>query len=173
MTRLKQVASVKAIVNRVYKARLLSLLSGLLVSALITGCSVMQEGKSNPSDVTEDAQQQLNVERLLGQKWRLLSIQAEGIEADASGTKVSLAFNTDKQQVYGFAGCNNYFGQYTVTDNSLVFGYLGMTRKMCHTGMELEGKFGRLMSKVASYSFEDNKLHFYDSDKRLLAILTK
>ena len=82
MTRLKQVASLKAIVNRVYKARLLSLLSGLLVSALIAGCSAMQEGKSNPSDITEDAQQQLNVERLLGQKWRLLSIQAEGIEAD-------------------------------------------------------------------------------------------
>jgi len=52
-------------------------------------------------------------------------------------------------RAYGNAGCNHWFAPYAVDGNTISFGMLGSTRKMCAPAlMEQEQRFIDAMSKV-------------------------
>lgn len=45
--------------------------------------------------------------------------------------KPNLHFNPEEKQISGFAGCNRYFGSYTITGDTLVFDHIASTKKAC------------------------------------------
>lgn len=64
-------------------------------------------------------------------KWNLVALNDNGtaISLDSAEEPVFVTF--DGQKINGNAGCNNFFGNYTLKDNTLMVQGVGMTRKMC------------------------------------------
>ncbi|MBC9251761.1 META domain-containing protein [Pseudomonas alcaligenes] len=55
----------------------------------------------------------------------------------------------DDGRAYGNAGCNHWFASYTLTDDKLVFGPAGSTRKMCAPAlMEQEQRFLQALGTI-------------------------
>jgi heat shock protein HslJ len=72
-------------------------------------------------------------------------------------------------QMSGSAGCNSMMGSYVLQGDSLTFGPLATTKKMCEPERnEREGIVLELLAKVASASVERQTLSLYDSDNFLL-----
>ena len=65
-------------------------------------------------------------------------------------TTQNLTFEAGK--VSGNAGCNNFFGAYTVKSSSLTFGALASTRKACQASiMEQENLFLKRLSSTKRF----------------------
>lgn len=92
-----------------------------------------------------------------------------------SATKPTITFAALSSRVSGNAGCNNYFGDYTITNNTLTLGELAATKKMCgEDAMQVEDMFLETMNKVGGYRIQDNVLTLYaKSDQSVLITATK
>lgn len=87
-------------------------------------------------------------------EWKLSRINGE----DVSLTRpITLNVNTAEQKVSGFAGCNQYFGNFTTDKNSLKFRLLGSTKMFCDS-MDTETKFLDALAQINSFSTEGNTL---------------
>ncbi|WP_159018968.1 META domain-containing protein [Algibacter sp. L3A6] len=82
---------------------------------------------------------------------------------------LTITFDTEAKKISGFSGCNNFFGSFTITDGGLQFGQMGSTRKMCAGGAnKIESEMLQLLSKVNTFSFENNTLNLKADDAILL-----
>ena len=82
---------------------------------------------------------------------------------------LTLKFDKDTKTVSGFAGCNNFFGSFTAENGSLTFSKMGSTRKMCFgDANKIEAKTLELLSKINTFSFEDNVLILKESENILI-----
>jgi hypothetical protein len=79
------------------------------------------------------------------------SLAASPLENTWQIGKQSIEFKAGK--VSGFAGCNNFFGEYTTKGARLSFSALGSTRKACEKDvMDEESKFLNQLGSVKTYS---------------------
>lgn len=141
---------------------------------ILTGCNITDSASQTEQQQTAQVgKNHSNIERLTMHKWRLISMQKYVIAKGEISKPITVTFDKTTQRVSGFAGCNNYFGTYTASEDKLGFSYLGMTRKMCRAGMKLEGLFSKTISLVASYKITDDKLMLFDKDENLIAELSK
>ncbi|MDX1435763.1 MAG: Gmad2 immunoglobulin-like domain-containing protein [Anaerolineales bacterium] len=82
--------------------------------------------------------------------WTLMS---NGGSAVIEGTFIDISFGDDGQ-VTGSAGCNSYFGPYTIDGDSISVGELGVTRVACPEPpglMEQETAYLSLLQTAATY----------------------
>lgn len=96
-------------------------------------------------------------------EWTVIKIK--GLEKLSSSP--TIAFQVEDSKVGGFAGCNNYFSTYTISENTLSFGNTGSTRKMC-PDMSVEDTFLRLLPKIARYEIVKKELYLYDQTDEIL-----
>jgi len=81
-------------------------------------------------------------------EWTVIKIK--GLEQlSASPT---MTFEKEDTKVAGFAGCNNYFATYTVSENTLSLGPVGATRKLC-PDMSVEDVFFKNLPNIARFDF--------------------
>jgi len=67
-------------------------------------------------------------------------------------------------RISGTNGCNNYSGQIkTITSNTIVFGAIASTRKMC-MNMSIPDRFDKAMNSISTYKKEGITLFFYNSN---------
>jgi heat shock protein HslJ len=103
-----------------------------------------------------------------GREWQLESyVDAEGQEqAVLQGTEITALFA--EGQVAGSAGCNNYFGGYTLAGSQLsIDGPLGTTRMLCPEPegvMEQEQAYLAALGQTSSYELGDAKLVLLNAD---------
>jgi heat shock protein HslJ len=75
-----------------------------------------------------------------------------------------LEINLTKMKVYGSDGCNNYTGSITkVTGETLEFGNLASTRKMC-PDMQVPDQYLKAINQVAGYRLKGLNLILLDSN---------
>lgn len=87
-------------------------------------------------------------------QWKLSKINGESL----SLTKpITLIFNTTEQKVSGFAGCNQYFGNFASDKSSLKFSLIGSTKMFCDS-MDKETQFLDALAQVNSFTIKDNAL---------------
>lgn len=94
-----------------------------------------------------------NRPQLINTKWLLESIGEEKVENTNKENPVYIELNETEEgeRVAGMAGCNRYFGAYTVSgEDSVSFGKLASTRMMCNN-MEAETKYLKALEDVDSY----------------------
>jgi len=103
----------------------------------------------------------------LYQNWKVIKLK--GVEV-ISGTPV-IAFDKEKGQVTGSAGCNNFFGSFSTDENNLSFGPLGMTRKMCKD-MSTEDMMSGYLEQIKHYSIVDGILILENENKDQLIYCT-
>lgn len=97
--------------------------------------------------------------------WNLIELVNEKIQY--SGSKIPhLRFETER--VSGNDGCNNFFGGYTLDEDSLKFGLLGSTRMACPHIEGFEMVFNKMLSMTTRYRITGNKLDLY-ADEKLIA----
>ena len=92
-------------------------------------------------------------------------IKMKGI--DNLSSSPTLLFQEDSSTIAGFAGCNNYFSSFILSNNTLSFENTGSTRKMC-PDMSVENVFFNLLPKVARYEIVKKELYLYDQKDELL-----
>ena len=104
-----------------------------------------------------------------GADWELVELRAQPAPTGAGGRRATLRFDADSARVSGFAGCNRYFGSYTLGDSEpdVRFGAIGMTKMACTQGMDLEQQLASALSQVTRYTMQDNRLTLLDASSTL------
>ncbi len=125
----------------------------ILTIVFISGCTHNGQSSDTP---------------LLDTTWNLSELFSEKILY--SGSKIPhLRFEAER--VSGNDGCNNFFGSYTLDEDSLKFGMLGSTRMACPHIEGFEMIFNTMLSITTRYLIDGNKLELYDNDKLIASFL--
>ena len=114
-------------------------------------------------------------EPLVGATWTLDSLYtADAVSSVIAGTTITAVFGEDGR-VSGSAGCNNYFGSYTVTGSSLSTSSIGSTKMYCQgTGiMQQENTYLASLGKTAGFTISGNRLSLADANGTTLLSFTK
>ncbi|WP_083678162.1 META domain-containing protein [Lacinutrix venerupis] len=91
---------------------------------------------------------------------------------NTNSKNLTITFDETTNRVSGFSGCNNFFGNYTLNKNSLVFSGLGLTRKMCEEQNNLaEQQMITALNETTSFEIKDNKIIFKKAEKELLSAI--
>ena len=112
---------------------------------------------------------------LTGTNWTLDSVYTgDSVSSMITGTTISAVFGEDGR-VTGSAGCNNYFGSYTVTGKSLSIGSTGSTKMNCPgQGIMLqEGSYLASLGKTATFTITGNRLILADASGATLLSFTE
>lgn len=111
-----------------------------------------------------------NRPQLLNTKWLLEAIGEEKIENtnEENPIYIELTETEEGERVAGMAGCNRYFGAYTVSgEDSVSFSKMGSTRMMC-PNMETETKYLNALGEVDSYHVDGLYLHLKSNGNTVL-----
>lgn len=112
-----------------------------VVNLLSLGLLVLMQTCSGSSETTRKA--------LLGNTWTLASIMGEPV--DTALRAPTLAFSEAESRANGFAGCNQFFGTYSLSGDSLLFSGIGSTKMFCERSMELEDRYLDLLEKTENF----------------------
>ncbi len=82
--------------------------------------------------------------------------------------KLILNFNSEKNIVSGFSGCNRFSGSYKETKNSIKFGSMMATKMYCEYTSKTENVFLNALSKVTSYKLKEGVLSLQVDEKEVL-----
>lgn len=107
------------------------------------------------------------LESLTANEWELTTVQEQDSLFDAMERKPTLLL-TDTATVYGFAGCNRFFGKYEAKETGEIKINVGGATMMFCPNMAFEGKYTKALGTVASFSVKENRLHLLDQDKNVL-----
>lgn len=105
---------------------------------------------------------------LWGTDWQLVSIA--GVELSPNST-ITLIFADDENRIGGSAGCNSYFGDYSLTDDALQFSMVGSTLMACldEGVMESESAYLAALYTATHYQRRAGQLIItYGSDQQLV-----
>lgn len=108
---------------------------------------------------------------LTGTVWQLTTFEtADVVYTPFADTELTAEFNG--QQVAGSAGCNRYFGDYTLNGEQMSLGALGSTMMACKgETMTQEMEFLDAMSNVMSYHIEGNQLTLAHTGGALIFVM--
>jgi heat shock protein HslJ len=117
------------------------------------------ESGEKPSDNEE-----LDLENeLAGTDWDLVMLGNGTLLPDS---KITIAF--DQEGLRGSAGCNGYFGSYTLERAEFAMGPLASTAMDCEGLMDQEQNFLELLSSAESLTFEEKQLIIHGGGGDLL-----
>jgi heat shock protein HslJ len=139
----------------------------LLFIAIMLSCLHVVAEKTNQ---VAPAQQERPDAPLANTYWKLLELEGKPVILDAAEREVHMVLELNGKTVRGFAGCNQFFGGYAVTDNKLVFSALGSSQMFCENTMELEGLFLAALGKTAAWSISSERLQLLDADGLVVAL---
>lgn len=132
-----------------HNTRYLCLIFSLIFIGITAGCSLSSAG-----------------ETLSGTSWELISY---GGEKPLSGTTITAKF--EKGEIRGSAGCNQYFGSYTVRGESLTIEELAWTEMACldpQGVMQQEQEVMTLLSSAESYKGNNSHLEIITAQGKTL-----
>ena len=111
----------------------------------------------------------------LNGEWKIIKVYGEAIPADLE-KEAFIAFNTDKKQMSGCAGCNSIHGAFTTENGkkqSIAFPNLASTRMMC-ANMDTEDKVLKALGKVKNFGkMENGHLAFFANGTIVLELTKK
>ncbi len=86
----------------------------------------------------------------------------------------TMIFSALEKKVNGMAGCNSYFGNYTLDLYAINFNGVGSTKKMCADNeMTAENAFFKALDNTGSYSIENDVLTLYSKTDRTVLLTAK
>ena len=125
----------------------------VLTIVFISGCTHIGQSSDTP---------------LLDTTWNLSELFNEKIQH--SGSKIPhLRFEAER--VSGNDGCNNFFGSYTMDEDSLKFGLLASTRMACPDMEGFDVIFNKMLSMTTRFRITGNRLDLFEDEKLLASFL--
>ncbi|MEW6998999.1 META domain-containing protein [Colwelliaceae bacterium BS250] len=119
------------------------------------------------SMISDESTEQLT---LVGQPWQLITLSGKPAILGESQRPLKIEFLTENNVFRGFAGCNNYSGGFTYTDNSIEFGPAMATRKFCADFSEQENKYLMAISNAKYFQIKNQKLTLTDKTDQVIAV---
>ena len=107
--------------------------------------------------------------RLRGHEWQLKSMVENGKVIDNPQELPTLIF-TDSSAVYGSAGCNRFFGTYTVEDGGIMKFKTGGATMMYCPDMSFEDQYLKALNKVNNYVVTDKELKMKGANDNLVLV---
>lgn len=92
--------------------------------------------------------------------------------AETTALDQFVAFKSDGE-IIGHGGCNQFFGQYTQSEQSLVIGALASTKKYCADRMKPETEFMQRLQDTRRFEATHITLRLYDMNETLLMQLRR
>jgi len=111
---------------------------------------------------------QSNDTSFLDTTWKLSELFSENIRYSDSQIPY---VRFEAERVNGNDGCNNFFGGYTLDEDSLKFGLLASTRMACPDMEGFELIFNKMLSMTTRYRISGNKLDLYADEKLIASFL--
>ena len=112
---------------------------------------------------------------LAGTNWTLDALYTgDAVSSVISGTTITALFDKD-WRIGGNAGCNHYFGSYTLNGSSLAISNIGSTKMHC-TGdgiMQQESTYLASLGKVAGFTITGDRLTLADANGKPLLSFVK
>lgn len=140
--------------------KLLHLLPFILVILWLgAGCTVQKNDLASEVESIKDAY------------WSLISLEGQDVQRPQNTNTAYIRFEEKDNDVYGFTGCNKFFGKYEANDKNVVLSELGTTRMAC-PDMEQENKFMEVLGRVDSYRLSSNMLTLYARGKAVATFMT-
>jgi heat shock protein HslJ len=93
-----------------------------------------------------------------GVEWKLVELNGKPAGKGADGKPATLMLTAAGTRANGYAGCNNFFGSYTLTGGALKFGLLGMTRMACPSSDTLETGYTKALAATTGQRMTKGKL---------------
>lgn len=93
-----------------------------------------------------------------GIEWKLVDLNGKAAGKGADGQPATLTLTAAGTRANGYAGCNRFFGSYTLTGSALKFGLLGMTRMACPGSDTLETSYTKALAATTSQRLTKGKL---------------
>jgi heat shock protein HslJ len=152
--------------------RTITILFLMVVSAIeLQGCSGKTVGtaaKIKTSTKTEVID--TLAEKITSKKWLLTKLLNVSDEKLGSHKLPYIHFDPEKSRIYGFTGCNNFFGNYELNaDGSMHLSGIGATKKFCLETMDIENAFLDALKRCRFVSITDSTLILEDQNRNQLA----
>jgi heat shock protein HslJ len=124
--------------------------------AIVSACSLDTEKTVTPMTLS-------------GTQWDLKTLSGQAVKTDKLP---SIQFDTSRMN--GYAGCNQFFGNYTgSSDGVFSSSGIGATKMACIGDKSaLEQQFFAQLAKTSQYAIVLDQLHLLDNDRNILMILS-
>lgn len=100
---------------------------------------------------------------LVNTYWKLIEIDGAVIETHEKQREVHILMEQEDNRARGFAGCNNFFGNYELDGNAVKFGQLASTMAACPY-LDEETALFRALEKVGEYEILGESLELRGGD---------
>lgn len=134
----------------------------LFVAITLISCGATQTEKtSHPKDESMD---------ITSTFWKLDLLEGEKVMHPEDPRHIGFILNNDEYRISGWAGCNNFFGTFKISDDKISFSQMGSTRMACLTTTFDENKFLRIFENVDRYQIKNDRLELLKGST-VLAVL--
>lgn len=145
----------------------------ILISLIFSALAFCSSCKS-PASITvqpEIANEQDAQKVLLENKWILKQVDGVAIDIKSeSKNKPFIQFNYADMKVYGYGGCNGFFGEFALkSGNKIEFSKIGSTLLACEN-LKLESSFLGNLAKVDNFEIQNSKLVLKDKEMNSLLL---
>lgn len=133
---------------------------------LLSACQPLHdEQSSNTKHIADTSLQTPQLEKkLASHTWQLTAFFGDKVHTTGN---TNINFSLQNKGISGSAGCNRYFGSYTLQQHQLSFSQLGTTKMMC-MNMAEEDAFFKNISQVNRFQIQDHILTFFDDAMPLM-----
>jgi len=104
---------------------------------------------------------------LIGTYWKLVELGGDPVTTAEGMREAHVILASEESGVKGFAGCNNFFGQFETADDVLTFSAMGSTMMACPEGMDTEQGFFTALGATTRYRISGLFLELYAEDQLL------
>ncbi|MEQ1585875.1 MAG: META domain-containing protein [Cyclobacteriaceae bacterium] len=96
--------------------------------------------------------------------WVLTELDGKPIATINEAKKLHVLLNPVTKTASGFAGCNQFTGEYTLEGKKLSLKNVASTRMFCQETMEIETRFLQALAETDSYKIEEHVLFLTKGD---------
>ena len=104
---------------------------------------------------------------LIGTYWKLVELNGEIVNTPEGMKEAQMILAGAESRVHGNAGCNNFFGQFKTSENTLTFSAMGSTMMACPQAMDTERGFLAALGATTRYEISGLFMELYAEDQLL------
>ncbi len=119
----------------------------------------------------ESARKEHIMAQLTDKKWVLSGLPGIDFALNKESRKPYIIFDSEKNRINGFAGCNSFFGGYQIKDDGTVrFENIASTKMYCSETMKIENAFLQALHNCGNLSVENGILKIENAENKVIAV---
>ncbi len=127
--------------------------------SLAFGCSI-----SKKEQTTGEREQSI-----FNTEWKLVKIGSKTMKYSEGEDPISLLMTSEPENLSGYAGCNRYFGKFSIKKNKISFSQMGATMIACpEQDMDFENRYLQTFDKINNYTISNDTLYLRRDEKAML-----